>query len=335
MRRLGYFFLFLIMSLPMELVAQDVAFSQFYANPLYLAPSFAGASRHGDRLIINYRDQWPVVPHAFRTYGVSYDHYFYKARSGVGIYFMQDVAGSAFLRTTNLGFQYSFDFKFSDFWHMRPGVHFYYMQTGIDVSKMVPYGQLVNPDAGNNLALPVENMNSTVDFATSTVAYNENYWFGLNVSHIMRPNIYFYNLNYNKVLPIGQVLKYSLFGGMKVHLKNNLLKYDKESMTLTFLYEQQYNYKQLALGAYYHKNPLVYGLWYRGIPWIKGNSGHDALIFLIGYQVNDKISLGYSYDFTISNLGPASGGAHELSLVWHFVLKQKPKKPTALPCPEF
>ena len=38
--------------------AQDPAFSQFYANPLYLNPAFAGATPKGcPRANLNYRDQ--------------------------------------------------------------------------------------------------------------------------------------------------------------------------------------------------------------------------------------------------------------------------------------
>jgi len=49
---------------------QDPTFSQFYANPLYLAPSFAGATEEY-RLGMNYRNQWPAVPGVFHTYSIS------------------------------------------------------------------------------------------------------------------------------------------------------------------------------------------------------------------------------------------------------------------------
>ena len=43
--------------------AQDAHFSQFYANPLYLSPSLAGAT-DGARIILNYRNQWPAITKA-------------------------------------------------------------------------------------------------------------------------------------------------------------------------------------------------------------------------------------------------------------------------------
>jgi len=39
---------------------QDPQFTQFYANPLYLAPSFAGATQQ-DRITAVYRNQWPEL----------------------------------------------------------------------------------------------------------------------------------------------------------------------------------------------------------------------------------------------------------------------------------
>ena len=49
--------------------SQDVHFSQFYANPLYLNPAFAG-SRICPRIITNFREQWPSVTGDFMSYSI-------------------------------------------------------------------------------------------------------------------------------------------------------------------------------------------------------------------------------------------------------------------------
>ena len=49
-----------------EAKAQDPAFTQFYANPIYLNPAFAGS--HGcPRVNMNHRNQWPSISGAFVT----------------------------------------------------------------------------------------------------------------------------------------------------------------------------------------------------------------------------------------------------------------------------
>jgi hypothetical protein len=63
----------------------------------------------------------------------------------------------------------------------------------------------------------------------------------------------------------------------------------------------------------------------------------DAVIGLIGIKT-EQLHIGYSYDFTISNLVSSTGGAHEISLVYEFnsfSLGQQRKRIRAIPCPEF
>jgi hypothetical protein len=62
----------------------------------------------------------------------------------------------------------------------------------------------------------------------------------------------------------------------------------------------------------------------------------DAIIGLIGIKTK-QLHIGYSYDFTISNLISSTSGSHEISLVYEFnsfTLGQR-KKIRAIPCPEF
>ena len=51
-------FILLAISFTLEVKAQDPEFTQFYANPLYLNPAFAGSARC-PRIVMNYRNQWP------------------------------------------------------------------------------------------------------------------------------------------------------------------------------------------------------------------------------------------------------------------------------------
>ena len=52
----------------------------------------------------------------------------------------------------------------------------------------------------------------------------------------------------------------------------------------------------------------------------------------------DILNIGYSYDYTISQLGPGSGGAHEFSLVYSWPIRnprKPPKDKMVIPCPDF
>ena len=74
MKKLGLLFILALACLNMDLKAQDVAFSQFYANQLYLNPALAGSARC-PRVTLNYRNQWPGIPSTYVTYSASYDQY--------------------------------------------------------------------------------------------------------------------------------------------------------------------------------------------------------------------------------------------------------------------
>lgn len=324
-------------------MSQDPQFSQFYANPLYLAPSFAGSSKSGTRTALNYRNQWPVVNQAYQTYNFSFDHYFPKIRSGAGIYYLRDIAGSLDLTNNIIAAHYSYDFQVSRTWHIRPGASFAYLHSSFNHNKFVTYEEVykeyLEQINANPVIIPPYENKQDFDFSTSVMTYNNNFWLGLNVDHFLQPNLLFYQSNYPENLKLIKTLKYSLFGGIKMRLRGNLLKYYKESLTFAFNYKQQHTFKQLDIGTYYHLFPVVIGVWYRGIPLVKGkvnnarNPGHDAVVFLLGYKIN-SLNIGYSFDFTISQLQIIGGGAHEISFVWNFEIKERQKKPDPLPCPD-
>ena len=53
--------------------AQDAHFSQYYANPIYLNPAFAGLDRC-PTVHTNYRNQYPELG-IYQSYSASYDQY--------------------------------------------------------------------------------------------------------------------------------------------------------------------------------------------------------------------------------------------------------------------
>ena len=78
--------------------SQDPQFSQFYANPLYLNPAFAGSARCA-RFNLNYRNQWPAISGNFVTYSASYDQHLYPLQGGIGAIMYLDRAGNGTLQT--------------------------------------------------------------------------------------------------------------------------------------------------------------------------------------------------------------------------------------------
>jgi type IX secretion system PorP/SprF family membrane protein len=312
-----------------EGLGQDPTFSQFYANALYLSPSFTGATEEY-RFAVNYRNQWPAVPGVFHTYSISFDKAMPSFNSGIGVLATYDVAGSGNLSTTNIGLLYSYDFNINKEWHIRPGVNFKFYYLGLDISKLIFNSQITGSGTSPSITPPPFDNVADVDFATSALVYNDRIWGGFTLDHLLVPKTSFYGDDAN--VPI----KFNLYGGMQVLKHTRLRQKLQEVLSLAINFQKQEKYYQSDLGLYYYKDPLIFGLWYRGIPLLTSQAG-DAIIGLVGIKTS-SLHIGYSYDFTISNLIGSTGGAHELSIIYEFnnlSLGQRNKRIRAIPCPEF
>ena len=313
----------------LESQCQDPTFSQFYANPLYLAPSFAGATEEY-RLGMNYRNQWPAVPGVFHTYSISFDKALSNFNSGIGVLATYDVAGSGDLSTTNIGLLYSYDFNINQEWHIRPGVQFKFYYLGLDIYKLVFNSQITGSGTTPSVYPPPFENVADVDFATSAMVYNERIWAGFTLDHLLVPKTSFYGDDAN--VP----LKFNLFGGTQILRKTRLKVKLQEVLSVAVNFQKQAKFYQTDIGLYYYRDPLIFGLWYRGIPFVTSQAG-DAIIGLVGVKTS-QFHFGYSYDFTVSNLISATAGAHELSVIYEFTtisLNPNRRKIRAIPCPEF
>lgn len=323
MRKLFYILLLVLIGFA-KASAQDPQFSQFYSNPLYLAPSFAGAAG-GSRICANYRDQWVNLPSTFTTYSFSYDNYFSHFNSGFGLLAYKDAAGTGQLGTLSVGVQYSYNFKIFESIFIRPGLHFSYRENGIAWDKLKFIEQVMYNGGTNTQPEPLAKTRD-VDLALSTLVYTNRVWAGVTADHLLEPNMSLY-ADKTRV-PV----KISVFGGIELVKKSKLLKPTEETMTLAYLFKKQGPFYQLDLGVYWFKNPLVLGIWYRGIPPFNSQRG-DAFILLIGYKTRN-FNIGYSYDLTVSNLIGQALGSHEISMSVKFALPRRTKK-GEVPCPEF
>lgn len=321
-------------------VAQDPEFSQYYAAPLVLNPAFAGtASDH--RLIANHRNQWPSITNGFVTYAVSYDYNVHPLNSGVGVFVMTDRAGTANLRSTSINLQYSYKVKLADKWILSSGLNFGLGHRNLDFSKLV-FGDQLEFGDGDQGSTPSDdpafsNLQSSTyfDFGAGVLAYSRKFWFGFSAAHLNRPNRSL--VEEEAVIPI----KTSVHGGVRIPLYNGIFKRDRIAALMpSFVYKQQGNFDQLDLGTYLLYEPIILGVWYRGIPIrqnVADHVSHDAAVIVLGLQLQ-KFEVSYSYDVTVSQLGPISGGSHEIAVKYKVELasSSKPrKKQRFIPCPTF
>jgi type IX secretion system PorP/SprF family membrane protein len=325
--------------------AQDPQYSQFYAAPLYLNPAFAGSALV-PRATFNYRMQWPSIDARYNTFSASFDHYFSRYNSGVGLLITEDRQGVGGIRSTDIGAMYAYQLQLSEQVAVRAGLQLSYVMRSSNYFNLV-FGDQFDPTTGGFTNPTGEPFNGGERIGYPSVSsggllFTDQLWVGLAVHHMNRPNQSF--LGDVSRLPA----KFSVHAGYKIPLNDETrrglaqnINAPERSITPAILYKSQGRFNQLDVGLYATLEPMVFGLWYRGLPIIPNEFGinnHDAAIFLVGFT-HEGWSIGYSYDLTVSNLGPATGGAHELSLTYLFPepapRRRLPRATRRIPCPKF
>lgn len=318
---------------------QDFQFSQFYATPMLINPAFTGNTVQS-RITANYRNQWSAVSNSsgFNTFAAAYEHNFEDFNSGIGLQIFHDRAGLGALRTTTAALSYAYRFRVTRKFSVKPGLQFGLANRHINFNELIFNDQL---QTGSSTSAASQEYNDRsryyLDINFGAIGYGEYYWFGASVHHINSPDI--------SLLGNGVNLdpKISLHGGYKFVLKKDIKKRVKSSLTLATNYKHQGQRDQLDIGGYFNYIPMVFGLWYRGIPLknIESNIiNNDAIIVLVGYSKNG-FKMGYSYDLTVSKLSAStSGGAHELSMSLEMASRKSQNKRRRrsrfmIPCPKF
>ncbi len=325
-------FIFVISILPLGLKAQYAHFSQFYAAPLVLAPSFAG-SADGARGTINYRDQWTGIKKGiFVTEAFAFDITARKINSGFGLLVVRDKAGTGNLGRLDVGAIYSWNAQLTKSGlFFRPGIELKFAQRGVDIEKLIFPDQLSFDGISGQTSQqgPVDRTKFFLDAASSALFYSEKFWIGLTVDHLFRPNDAFYDRSYR--VP----LKYTFFGGYKFGTYSRRRRVGDKYMVSYQLRYQGGSY-QLDLGGYWEHEPILVGLWLRGLPYLNafGTLNMDAMVFMVGYHIFG-ISIGYSYDLTVSPILMRAGGSHEISLSYTLATQmRRHRRKGAIPCPK-
>lgn len=311
---------------------QDPEFTQFYANPLYLNPAFAGTNLC-PRVSLNFRDQWPGISGSFITSSFSYDQHVNPLAGGLGLIVMNDIAGEGTLTTTNVSGMYSYLLPINRKFSMKFGLQGSWFQKNLDWSKLT-FGDQIDPRRGfvwQTGETPINDPIHGFDMAAGILGFSEKYFAGFAVHHLLEPN--------ESVIapPIGDSplpRKYTLHGGAKLELKG---RGESVYVSPNVLFQLQQDFLQLNFGTYVSKGPFTVGLWSRVADDLteKNFLTFDSFIALVGFQT-ELMKFGYSYDLTISSLTPKTGGSHEFSLGFNFYCKPPRKRTTGrVNCPKF
>lgn len=298
---------------------QDPIFSQFYANRLYLNPAFAGTAKC-PRFTLNYRNQWPGIDNSFITSAASFDKQVDAIQGGIGVQVLTDRAGEGVLNTTQASFIYSYQAKVNRKFSIRAGFQATAVQKSININNL-RFGDMI--DARRGVVYQTqEQINSDnnifPDFSFGMIGFSQKLYFGAAVHHLTQPDEGFIDV---AILP----RRFTFHFGALIPWG---IRKEDMSWSPNFIYQIQGEATEMNLGSYIKKGPISLGTWYRS-----GNN-RDAIISILGIEV-DRYMIGYSYDFTISQLNGQTGGSHEVSVSYRLPCRPKKVRFETISCPSF
>lgn len=334
MRKSKVFFLLIPLFLCGFSVAQDIHWSQFVDNPIYLSPGQAGNFSGDFRFIANYRDQWRSVTVPFQTTSFSFDSRFTKKREiGYGLLVFHDMVGDGKLRTIelqanlNIPLYLNADSSFV----FRPGINlgmnqrqlnsnaFYFDNqfNGVIFDPSLPSNEIFQTDRKTNFSTgigtvfdwkidPLNQLNAGFGF------YNLNRpnqgFFGQKITRDIRGNLFArFNKNLRKDLILMPAMNISFQGKYREVVLGSSIKY--------LLSNQKTVYRAIQGGA-----------WYRF---------KDAGYFTAGMDYQNWF-FGVSYDLNFSKLTQASGARGGFELAVRYIYRSiKPKKIIHRVCPDY
>jgi type IX secretion system PorP/SprF family membrane protein len=314
--------------------SQDPHFSQFFASPLTLNPANTGNFDGDFRANSNYRNQWPSINNAYKTYTVSLDAPIFEKkiptydRMGIGIVAMSDRSGNGLLSENDVAFSiaYKKNLDGQGFSSISAGLQASYINYRFNPNVAYFEDQLT-PDGftmpstelllGRNLSKSFVDFHAGLIYTLSTTEYNL-FYIGSSYFHTFSPDMHF-NDQQNNLSP-----RFNIHGGGYLPISYN------STIHASFQYQQQQIQNEILIGAVYsyylQPNPTQYVELYMG-SWIRLG---DAIIPYIGIDYN-RIMIGVSYDINMTKKTEAQYfRSGEISLTYKF---KKYANGRALKCP--
>ncbi len=329
-RRIIFFFVFILIALNKILAQVDPHFSQFYAYPLWLNPGMTGVMDGEFRVTGIYRNQWNNVMMPFSTAGLSMDMATEK-NLNFGINVLSQSAGDAGYQYLNAyasvaysGIRFGKDKEQQVTFGVQAGL----LSRKFDQSKF-EFGDQWNPITGYNpgaitadvftkTSSSVFDIGAGISYFDAGADKKANLFAGIAAFHLNQPQDPFVSNGVDAALPI----RYAMHAGVRIALS------EMASVTPNLLYMRQGNAeeKMIGLSGQYNitdNTDILLGVNYRF---------KDAIAPLVGVVYQNFI-LGLSYDVNTSELGKAVTGTNSFEISFTYKSRKSGKSLRYLSCP--
>jgi len=294
------------------ITGQDINYTLYNYNPLFLNPANTGNFYADWRAAANYRSQWGAIGNAYNTASLSFDKPFYlrKQKLGVGLFVVNDNTGIGGLTFNSIFASLGYEKEVAK----------NFFNAGLQIG--YAFGKVNSWNVWDNQAGDFTGTSTESDFGENANYLDINaglLWkrsigryepeVGVAFAHINSPKKSFYGGSEK------ETIRSTFHGKVKIEVSDNLyvlpsvLYFNKNGNNLTI---PGANIGYGLLGSSYVKE-IYAGLYLRNGILDKA----DAFSVLIGASVlNFDITFGY--DKNISQFGKSAGnlGAFEISLIY-------------------
>ncbi|MBL7895228.1 MAG: type IX secretion system membrane protein PorP/SprF [Bacteroidia bacterium] len=292
MKRFIYI-LFGILLLASANAQQLPQYTQYMLNEFAINPAVAGKEEFAD-VRSNNRYQWVGITDAPRTYMLTVHGPMKLKNMGLGMNLFTDIVGPT--RRVGLNFSYAYHIKLNEETKVSLGLSAGVLQWGIDGHKLQLH------DAGDENLLTQYQTTYVPDFGAGVLVYSKKYYIGIAV-----PQMYQSKIN--------------LYPG--VESKSKLVTHFNVNGAYKFDLGEDFKLEPSFILKYATPAPMKLDVGVRGIyreqVWLGAAYRHnDAVTALVGYLYKNYLMIGYSYDFSTTNIRRYSSGTHEVMLGLRF-----------------
>lgn len=288
----------------------DAQYTQYFNTQTYYDPAAAG-NLDAIHITLGGRAQWVGIHHAPTAFMASADMPFklLNKRWGTGVVVTQQSMG--LYSGTNVGAQLAYKFK------LLKGTFSAGLQIGLVNEKFegskvdIPDGDDAH-DSGDDAIPQTDVTGNAFDLGLGVFYQHKWFWAGLAATHLTEPTV---NLktegDEENLYEFKQGRIYYFMAGSNIPIKNTLFELQPSVFVKT---DATFFQGEATLRMRYNKF-ITAGVGYRY---------KDAVSVMIGAEYKG-FTLGYAYDYPVSNISKATNGSHEVFLNYNVKLNMNEK----------
>jgi len=276
---------------------QDPMFTQYMHNPVSINPAYAG-SRGTLNVVAMHRQQWVGIDGAPKTLALSINSPFLSYNVGVGLSLLYDELGP--VRQTGIYADYAYHLKVSTrtklSFGLKGGVNIY------DINLL----DLIGSQGDDHVAMYGARRLYHPNFGFGTYLYSDRFYLGLSIPKLLQNN-----LSDDKNTLINKEERHLfLASGVVLDVTENI-KF-KPSTTIRIVNGSPVSV-ELSAAVLLQDRLWLGGMFRFG----------DAAGAMVKFNLTNQLSVGYSYDYTLSELSPFNQGTHEVFISYDFMRRNR------------